>query len=380
MLSLKSWLFLFSFFVFNSAQAVEFFEPFQSTRQLGMGGVYVFNETDAGGFIQNPAYTCYNKGMNWSLFNFGIGVGDVQAYNQLTKDTGKLPDPSGFADLAPFYGKNVWLGLDGYTSFTVPCFGFAGTGTAIANFQLHNPAFPTLRTVYLKEYGVRIGGAIAFNPVFSLGLDVKRMDRAGGPKNLGPSTLTSLTGSNAIENLVSNFQNEGIGYGLDAGIVSRFSMLPFNPTLSLSWRDVGSTAYSLTKGTDAPERQKDNLVASATIDGSIPLLGLAAGVEYRHITDDDEQLGKKLHIGAEASLAFLDLRAGFYQGYATYGAGVNLWLLQFDAAWYRVEKGAYPGQTPDERVQLGIMMDLEFDPNFNFVDAGGRKRRLKQRR
>ena len=143
---------------------------------------------------------------------------------------------------------------------------------------------------------------------------------------------------------------------------------------------MGSTAFQQTGGATAPERQKDNLVLGMTVDGSIPFLGMAAGFEYRHISDTGEQIGKKLHLGAEVSLAMFDLRAGFYQGYTSYGLGLDLWLLQLDAAWYQIEKGVYPGQTPDERVQLGLMMNLEFDPNFSLVGAGGKKRRLKQRR
>ena len=35
-------------------------------------------------------------------------------------------------------------------------------------------------------------------------------------------------------------------------------------------------------------------------------------------------------MGAEVSIAMFDLRAGFYQGYTTYGLGMDLWLLKFD--------------------------------------------------
>ncbi|MEZ0391755.1 MAG: hypothetical protein ACAH59_06040 [Pseudobdellovibrionaceae bacterium] len=379
MLSIR-FLFLFLGFWSSAANAAEFFEPFQTVRQLGMGGVYVFNSNDSQSFMQNPAYTCFTSGMNFNIFNIQVGVGDIHAYTDLTEATGQLPTPESFADLDPFYGKSLGLQAGGFTSVTLPCFGMAGFYSANTHFELQNPAYPKMDTFYVTDYGVRIGGGFNLSPFMAIGLDVKRVTRKGGPYTFSASELTELEGDDALSTLVENNQNEGVGYGLDAGLVTRFDMLPFNPTISMSWQDVGSMSFVKTKGEDEPARQKDNFVLGMTIDGSLPLLGMAAGIEYRHITDTGEQIGKKLHIGGELSLAFLDFRAGLHQGYPTYGVGLNLWIFQLDAALYSVERGVYPGQTPEQRGQIGLMLDLEFDPNFRLVDAGGRKRRLKQRR
>ncbi len=370
---------IFCLFV-GTVRAVEIYEPFQSVRQLGMGGVYVFHENDAGSFVQNPAYTCVTEGFNWTLFNAGIGVGDIQSFTSLIEGSGSLPDANSFSALSPFYGKYLWFNAGAFSSFTLPCFGFAATYSGLAKFSMHNPAFPQLDTFYMTESGYRIGGGLRISEVLALGMDIKRINRAGSPISFGPDQLANLSASGSISSLAQSAQNEGLGHGLDLGVVSRFSMLPFNPTVSLAWKDVGSTAFAKTKGNDAPDRQKDNLTLGLTFDGAVPLLGIAGGIEYRHITTQGEQIGKKLHLGTELSLAFLDLRAGFHQGYTTYGFGIDLWILQLDAAWYKVERGVYPGQSPDERAQIGLMMELEFDPNFNLTEAGGKKRRLKQRR
>jgi len=354
---------------------------YQSTRQVGMGGVYVFNENDAGSLLQNPAYTCYTKGLNITGFDIRIGVGNLQSYMDLTKNgTASLPDPSGLSGLAPYYGKDFWLGAGGYGAITLPCFGVAGYYTGETSFLLHNPAYPQMNTFYQTQYGGNVGGGVQLGPALAIGLAAKRVTRKGGYYVFGPDRLANLSGSGAVQDLVSSIDNEGVGYGVDMGVVSRLDSVPFNPTLSLGWQDVGSMAFVKTKGSDAPERQKDNLVLGATIDGSVPLLGVSAGFEYRHITDNSEQIGKKIHMGAEVHLGIFDFRAGFYQGYPTYGLGINMWILQLDAAKYTVEQGAYPGQAPEERAQIGLMLEFELDPNFNLVDIGGRKRRLKQRR
>jgi hypothetical protein len=377
---LKIYAILFLLTLGGLARAAEFYEPFQSVRQLGMGGVYVFNENDANGFLQNPAYTCFAEGLNWSIFDIHLGAGDAKAYNDLVGPTGSLPQPTGFADIGPFYGKSLRADGTGSMSFVLPCFGIAGYYTGVLGFQMHNPAYPELRSFYLTDNGLQIGGGISISSVLSLGIAVKRVDRRGGPHNFSADALTSLTGADSVKTLISSIQDSGTGYGLDVGMASRLSQLPFNPTMSVAWKDLGSMSFLKTKGENAPEREKDNLVLGMTFDGHIPFLGVAGGVEYRHITDNNEQLGKKLHLGGEISLGLLDLRAGFSQGYTTYGLGMDFWLIQFDAAYYKIEKGAYAGQTPEERVQIGFLMDLSFDPSFKFLDAGGRNRRLKQRR
>lgn len=343
-----------------------------------MGGVYVFTN-DAMSFMQNPAYSCYTSGLNVTLFDVSVGIGDLDVYTNLTEDADTLPDITDFAQFSDYFGDNIGVDAGGFTAFTLPCFGFAGFYTVTSQIELQNPAYPYLDTFYATDYGVRIGGAFKLAPFLSFGLNAKRVTRKGGPYTFGASSLIEI-GTEGIEGMLEDIENEGVGWGLDAGLVSRFESLPFNPTLSLSWRDVGSTSFVKTKGSDEPGRQKDNLVLGATIDGSIPLLGMAAGLEYRHVTDTNEQIGKKLHGGIELSLAFFDFRAGLYQGYPTYGIGTHLWIFQLDAALFSVEKGVYPGQTPEKRAHVGILLDLEFDPNFNLVDTGGRKRRLKQRR
>lgn len=378
----KYLLIFLTLFISQWLRAAEIYEPFQTIRQYGMGGVYVFNEDDAGSMLQNPGYLCYTTGFNATLFSVGIGVGDVQSYRSLTHDgTTSLPDTSaGMSSLGPYFGKDIWLNSGGYAAMTFPCFGFAGTYGASVAFQLHNPSYPQLNTFYLLEYGAMLGGGVKLGPLASLGLNIKRMNRKGGPYIFGPDRLATISGSNGLSTLASSIENEGIAWGMDVGLASRLDSVPFNPTISMAWKDVGSSAYIKTKGDQAPERQKDNLVLGMTIDGSLPLLGLSAGVEYRHITDTGEQLGKKIHLGTELHLAFIDLRAGMYQGYTTYGFGLDLWLFRLEGAWYKVETGAYPGQSPQERIQIGIMAEIGLDANFNLLDFNGRKRHLKQRR
>ena len=376
--AIRKTLFLVLFFA-AGAQATEFYEPVQTVRQLGMGGVYVFNQNDGASFTQNPAYSCFTKGLNWSVANLDLALGDGNNsdFIQDLSESRETPNESNISD---FMGKSIHVKLGGFSSMTLPCFGTALYYNAVAGFMVRNPAFPSIDTFYLTDTGFAVGGAVKLGENISLGLDVKRIQRKGGPYTFGPESIALLDEEGGFESLLRSVENGGTGYGLDLGVVSRLESVPFNPTASLSWKDVGSTAFVKTTGEDAPGRQKDNLVLGLTFDTSLPLLGIAGGMEYRHITDNDEQIGKKLHVGMEVSVAMFDVRAGLHQGYPTYGVGVDFWFFQLQAALYDVEKGVYPGQTPEKRGQIGLSLDLEFDPNFKLVDSGGKKRRLKQRR
>jgi len=65
---------------------------------------------------------------------------------------------------------------------------------------------------------------------------------------------------------------------------------------------------------------------------------------------DDDDFYKRVYFGAEAKLwKRFALRGGFYQGYPSYGASLDLWALKLDYASYAEELGAYAGQTSDRR-------------------------------
>ena len=85
-------------------------------------------------------------------------------------------------------------------------------------------------------------------------------------------------------------------------------------------------------------------------------------------------------MGTELSVGLFDLRAGVNQGYVTYGAAVDLWLFEVDAAVYATEQGTYGGQDRNDRYSVSLTFSMDFDQSFKMQDREGRKRRLKQRR
>lgn len=369
------WLFLLYCLVFaRIGKTAELYQYGETVRSFGMGGVRIPTSTEPGNFLWNPAALAFNDGVRVTVFNFGGGLNGTQAVSYAQSFSG---GGSGVAALSPFYGKPLWVGGGAYAAAAVPYFGLAYYTSGYLDFILQNPAFPNIDMTYISDYGTVMGGALPLGRYGAVGMSVKRIVRTGGTQKVGASTLASLSNPTA---LLDSLQNKGSALGFDLGVMFRAEDVPLNPTFSFAWQDVGSTAFAKIGGVEAPPLIKDNQTASVTFDADSLLAGLAAGIEYRHIGNASEQIGKKLHAGVEMSIPMLDLRAGFYQGYTTYGLGLDLWLMQMDLSSYTVEKGAYPGQTPDGRIQFGLSVNLGFNPNFELVTVGGKGRKVKQRR
>ena len=88
---------------------------------------------------------------------------------------------------------------------------------------------------------------------------------------------------------------------------------------------------------------------------------LTLAADLRDILNTDEKLfddtfWKKLHFGAEFRWSLFALRGGFNSGYPSFGAGINLFLLQLEYAFWGDELGRYAGQIPEWNHQLSISM------------------------
>ncbi len=66
-----------------------------------------------------------------------------------------------------------------------------------------------------------------------------------------------------------------------------------------------------------------------------------------------------VHLGAEFDLTLLRLRAGAYQGYPTFGFGINLWLIKIDAVYYTRELGQRLGHRPENALTIEIQVGIE---------------------
>ncbi len=357
---------------FASASATEIYEYGQSVRALGMGNAYTAIVDDTDTMFYNPAGLAKVRGMNWTLLNLNVGLSGTN----YTEISDKISSYQSTTDLENFYGDQIWLGYAGKSVLALPYFGVGVYLSGNVSFVMHNPAYPSLTPQYIYDTGFVIGGAFPIAPMTYLGIIGKRIVRVGSEQVVSLGTVA--TGETS--DITSSLNNRGTALGMDLGLNFVFPGDIVKPTVSFVWKDVGYTTFSKDVGTSAPPAQKDEQIVGVGAEFDLPLMTLSTALDYKHINLRDENLGKKLHVGAELSLPILDIRGGFSQGYYTYGVGVDFWLLRFDVATYGVEMGVYPGQQEDRRYQAQLTLELSFDPDFNILNQSGKKRKLKKRR
>ncbi len=363
------------------AHAAEFQETWGSARAMGMGGAFTAVASDGDALLYNPAALARVSGVHWTIMNPRLGVNGQQAMEIVqTASSG-----STFADmLDDLYGKAVWLGGGAMTSFVVPNFGIAGYANGNVGLNLQNPAYPEMNINYIFDYGLALGGAIDFIPgVWSVGATVRRVNRTGTNLPLGAAVLSDLD----IDAIKEQLKNRGTGYGLDIGTMLTVPS-PIRPTLAVTIRNFGYTAFSHDEGVTAPPRAEPDITIGGSLTFDTPLFDITTAMDYRYADRSDIQVGKKINLGVEFDLPLLQLRAGLHQGYYALGTTFDMGVLSFDLATYGVELGEYPGQMEDRRymvqMNLGIGLDLGLFGGSGSDSSGGSsasgRRRLKQRR
>ncbi len=359
------------------AMAAEIPDTWTSARAMGMGNAFTAVAIDGDALFYNPAALARVSGFHWTLLDPRLGLNGPQAL-EVAKVAGT---GATVADkINELYGKAVWVGGGAKSSFVVPNFGLAAYANGDAALNLQNPAYPQMNLNYIADYGVALGAAVDFIPsIWSLGFTIRRVNRTGTNLPLGPSVLATLD----IEQIKNNLKNRGGGYGLDFGTMLTFPS-PVKPTLSFTIRDMGYTEFTHDEGLAAPPRSDPDMTLGASVAIDALLVTITPSFDYRYMDRADIQTGKKLHFGIEFDLPLISLRAGLNQGYYTLGAGLDLGILEFDAATYGVELGEYPGQLEDRRYMVQMKIQLGIDGDFFSIsklsgsNAGHHK--LKQRR
>ncbi|MGZ3774579.1 MAG: hypothetical protein ACXVCY_02030 [Pseudobdellovibrionaceae bacterium] len=370
-LLLAAFLIIFSF----TAGAQSIGDSVRSIRSRGMGGVYIPFASGAESIFFNPAGLGKSKLLDIQLLDVGLGV-NANAISQMNNI--QKADPKNPSTLTPLFGQRIWAEGTGKTAVSLPFLSVGYIHDTEVSLQLNNPTYPQFDTYFRNDQAFYVGEAFTIAPSTYLGVTLKRDTRWGGAQQ--NIAVSSIAGSSSMDTIGGNFQNKGVGYGMDLGVMTELPAPLVKPTFAVVWQDVGSTAFTKTAGTDAPPRILQNLSAGAGLSMDLAIIDWSAGIEARHLLEPNIEIGKKLYVGTELSLPLIDIRAGYSQGYMSYGVGLNFLIFHFDAASYTEETGIYPGQAGDVRYMASLSIDLSFDASFKFTDNEGKRRKLKQRR
>ena len=354
--------FLFILLMSLPAKATEFFEVHTNARALGMGGAFITLVDTEEALFYNPAGIARNGGVFWTIADPKVGVSSLDP-DDILGPFEDLEDQATFeAALNELYGEPIWLGASAKTSIMLPFFAAAYFYDLDASIIADNPVSPTLETNYINDTGIAVGTGFTVGGILQMGFALKYITRTGVREKYGTQTIADIIGGDDPSVIFDAFtETSGIGYSLDYGMNINLPG-PVQPTISFVWKNIGDTSFRAAAGDPRPPSEPADMRVGASMLFDLPLVSIAPAIEIRQINQaGDEQIMKKVHMGVEIGLPIIDLRAGLHQGYYTAGVGVDLGLLQLDAATWGVELGGYPGQLESRRYMVQVSMRLGFD-------------------
>jgi hypothetical protein len=361
----KVWCLLILIFTAH-ASAGEIFESHTNARALGMGNAFSPIVNDDESFFYNPAGLARNTGFILTIVDPRAGINDLDVA-AVTDSYSDLTDQATFSQgLNNLYGKPLWLGAGAKTSFLSPFLGVALYADIDASINVQNPAAPEFNLNFTYDQGIAIGTGFGFGPA-QFGLVGRRVQRQGTRKTFGSGDIAAIIGGASPDIIFDSIDAKGIGYAADLGMNLSLPGI-LRPTLSFVWKDIGDTSFrTSTAVADRPPSEKSEMSVGMGLETVLPLFSLLGAIEFKHINRDGYDFTKKVHMGVEVGIPFIDLRAGLHQGYLSYGAGISLGIIQLDVASWGVELGEYAGQLEDRRYMVQLSIKMGFDPGIGFT-------------
>ncbi len=359
-------------FLVSYAEADSLFTPNLNARARAMGGTSIAYARGADALFYNAAALSKVEGYTLKIADANLAASTNS--QRLADQTFSSSGPVTPSSLQGLYGQTYFAEASAQSGMVFPYFGFGAYSSNYVTEIFNNPVYPTFNVDFMSEYGYLLAGAVPIGANMSFGFTGRHMKRWSGKQDILVSDLLGSTDRDLIQ---SRFQDKGTGNAID---ISFLATIPQQDvSIAVVWKDVGNTAYTIDTG-NGPERQDDNLSLGISKVSKYNFFDMTYAFEYDHIRQANENISKKLHIGAEMSVGLFDLRAGFSQGNLTYGAGVDLWLINIEAAAYSDELGSSIGESRSDRYQASISLTLDFDQAFKLTNQMGKKRRLLQRR
>ncbi len=260
-------------------------------------------------------------------------------------------------------------------------FALSGIFNNTTSLVLQNKIYPEMNIDYRYDkgfvagYAHSIGGGQSgtrhgtkFRPGYrlSLGASVKHISREGlnGQFDLFGTKLL-----NVIENGASEINEikEQLGYstgsawGFDFGMDYELIRKSFTFATSISILDVANTRFKKEKGTRDIAAQ-EMLVNWGAVFGQRfgPFFSYNFTFDL-HPLNEDIDIGRKVHMGAEINVLMFSVLFGMSEGYPSYGVGLDLTPFKLLAGFYSVELGTNYKQVEGKRAFLSLnLLDFSF--------------------
>ncbi len=366
-----------------------------------MGGSYVPIASGYEALFTNPAglsrkggqltFAALNVGPYFlptqNMIDLALGVINDEDVSEYTDDLLSLLDG---LDLESGVGTNVnvgfglaaWgLGLGFLTDIDML---ITQEGSAISMFV---DPIVTSSLVAGISHGFRMGEG-----KLHIGADARGIARFRPTERLSVTSVINLLNDDGGDFDPMDYEFAmSLGYGFDAGAIMDFGS---GFTVGATVNNIGGTQLVTANQTMAgietafnnsdgdPETFYDSLVVD-TIGGYsyVVPMSITGGFGYdspeKEIMDfkfsadythtfysqeenrENDSFWQNVHMGAEINLLrILKVRGGINQGYFTFGGGVNLIVLELNAAYYSREMGNFAGQSQGQAFVVGAKVKL----------------------
>jgi hypothetical protein len=347
----------------NSAEAAMQRSLFRSPEALAMGDAYTAIVEGRDAPFYNPAGVAAIDGLSvhWATLDATVSDWLVTGWESM-KD---VKDPSG-ADLNRLMGENIYVQGAGSAAVLAPGFALIGFYDAQGALYAKNQALPKIEYGYQTTSGIQaaFGFALAdgrrrgkgrrnaeLMNEWRFGIGGKFLTRTGGYRLLSAAELFTINDSDAD----SFVGGKGTGYGLDFGIQR---VQKINSKFHLHWGaaylNAGDVHFA---GGPSPVKADVSTGLGVTFKQGLAKVTVAYDLHQLNREDD---FSKKQNIGIRLGLPLFNLYAGLHQGFLTYGAAFDIWLLRIAASVYKEELGAYSKQDTESRMALRIDLKMDF--------------------
>ena len=316
-----------------------------SVRAMGMGNAFFGVSDDKYAAFYNPAGLAMNKSV-WNVDIIPLSIGANS--NMISNAT----------DLGSMFLKG------GLSTDTI-------VKTLDGMMGQYNKVMPTVSAKIHADAGAVLTYAHSFLKDKSLHLGVSLM----GFYRMGYSaTYTAVDIANLDTNGIVSDLLENTGWGILASVGVMYE-LPWlrkelNARVGLSFNDFGYQYMA-----DGLDKIEPTLNLSLAISPNWEFISSNIVIDFNDLlfmNGTDDSFGKRVNIGAEIGFwNRIFLRTGLHQGYWTAGAGINIWALRINYAYYTEELGAYAGQYSDQRHVIEVVLgwdQLKKQPNSRLID------------
>jgi len=346
-----------SSFFSTSAYAInEWFESYNNTRSLGMGGASIAITSDETSLYRNPANLGSIRDVYGTILDPELEA-STNFTNQVTaKSLGKAFDiPEIINVLTPnpesFYHAKTQL----TPSLTMRNFGIGLIYRNEVSAQMDATA-TNLDVKYQYDVGAIIGGTLRlFDGRIKIGASAKLLNRIEVNNSAlpvsGPTDLSTIG-------------SEGTALAYDGGLLIQLPWT-FIPTLGAVVRDIGDTKFDKRDGLRMSANSRPATVPQS-VDVALGLFPIHGNqlrsvwtLEYSDVANsrNDTDNAKRIHFGTELNVRDLFFfRAGYNQRYWTAGFEFASEKFQWQVSSYGEEVGTETSPKEDRRYTTKISL------------------------